>query len=103
MKIPVGNRISAFQSAVKPRQVRTVSVSKGQNGSAAARFDKVTISGSDNERSSFEMQLKGKISQDVRAATTTGMLASLQQQISEGKYQPDTTAIAHKMLFFEEA
>ncbi len=103
MKIPVGNNISTFQGAVQPVTVRQSSVSVGQKGNASRRFDKVTIKGTDTGHSSFEMQLTGRISQDVRAATTTGSLSALRRQIEMGEYQPDPVSIARKILFFEEA
>ena len=46
--------------------------------------------------------LVGKLSQEVRAATTTGDIAALRQQVSAGEYTPDPTAIAARMLFFGE-
>ncbi len=103
MKIPGGNRISSFQGAVHAIPVRQPYVAAQQNGKTAHRFDKVTISGTETGHSSFEMQLTGRISQDVRAATTTGSLSSLRQEIESGSYQPDPNMIARKMLFFEEA
>ncbi len=103
MKIPVGNHISAFQGNVQTLPARSSSAPSQQKGRASRRFDKVTISGADTGHSSFAMQLTGRIAQDVRAATTTGTISALQQQIKDGEYQPDPASIARKMLFLEEA
>ncbi len=102
MKIPVGNHISTFQGSVQAMPARASSAPSTQKGKASRRFDKVTISGTDTGQSSFAMQLTGRIAQDVRAATTTGTISALQQQIKEGEYQPDPASIARKILFLEE-
>ncbi len=103
MKIPGGNRISGFQGAVHTIPARQPYVAQPQSGNASHRFDKVTISGAETGHDSFEMQLTSRISQDVRAATTTGSLSSLRQEIEAGAYQLDPSVIARKILFFGEA
>lgn len=64
-------------------------------------FDCFTSSGQVN-RNSFEMELRGKITQDVRTATSSGMIAAVREEIQSGTYQPDPVAIARKMLLIEE-
>ncbi len=59
------------------------------------RFDSVSI---DNRRGSFEMELRGKLKQEIRAATSSGQIAELRERVQDGSYQPDVTAIARKML-----
>lgn len=102
MKIPVGNHISAFAGALQTRPARTASPAAKTQKSTARRFDQITISGSDAERNSFAAQLKERITQDARVATTTGTLITLRNEIEAGTYEPDPSAIARKMLFLGE-
>ena len=44
------------------------------------------------------MELRSKISQEVRTATSSGMISELRQQIQGGTYRVDPSAIAQKML-----
>ncbi len=69
---------------------------------APQRFDRFT-STAETGRSSYHMELRGRISQDVRTATSSGMVASLREEIQAGTYQPDPAAIARKMLLMTEA
>ncbi len=62
-------------------------------------FDKISIVSGD----SFQKQLLGKLSQEVRAATTTGTVSALREQVREGAYEVDPHAIARKLLFVWEA
>ena len=48
------------------------------------------------------MELVGRMTQEVRAATTTGDIASLRQQVSAGQYQPDPMSMAARILFLGE-
>ncbi len=61
-------------------------------------FDQVVVS-----ESSFQKQLVGKLSQEVRAATTTGTVAALRGQVRAGEYHVDPQAIARSLLFVWEA
>ena len=74
-----------------------------QRGGASRRFDSITLSGGDGARSSFEMELRGRISQEIRTATSSGQIAALREQVQSGNYQVDPRAIAKKMLLMEEA
>ena len=65
------------------------------------RFDSVTIRSAG--QSPFEMDLRGRISQEVRTATSSGMIAELQRQVQDGSYETDSTAVARKMLLLGEA
>lgn len=103
MKIPGGNSILPYSNVVQKYKSASSPVKAGTKTSAAKRFDQVTISGADTGQNHFAMQLKSKISQEVQTATTTGALAALRQEIEAGTYEPDPSAIARKMLFFEEA
>lgn len=79
----------------------------GQTGSIASRvnqrtkespagsFDRLIV-----RENSFQKQLVGKLSQEVRAAsTTTGTVAALRGQVETGEYQIDPHAIARSLLF----
>ncbi len=65
----------------------------------ARNFDQVEIVTED----SFQKQLLGKLSQEVRAATTTGTVAALREKVQAGEYEVDPQAIAKKLLFVWEA
>ena len=64
------------------------------------KFDSVTIS-TPSQDSRF-LGLVGKLSQEVRAATTTGDIASLRQQVADREYSPDPAAIAARIMFLGE-
>ncbi len=63
------------------------------------RFDSVTIAAS----SSRLMELRGKIAQEVRTATSSGQVSALREQVQNGTYQPDAMEIARRMLLIPEA
>ena len=48
------------------------------------------------------MELHSKLSQEVRTATTTGTLASLEEQVRAGEYKIDAANIAKKLLLLGE-
>lgn len=79
---------AAQSAAVRPEQ-------------SASRFDQFTSSG-ESGRSSFEMELRGRIFHDVRTATSSGMVSSLREELRSGAYQVDAGAVARKMLLMEE-
>ena len=64
-------------------------------------YDSLTISSS-SEESRFHMELVGRLSQEVRTATTTGDVQRLKHAVSTGQYTPDPMAIAARMLFLTE-
>lgn len=49
------------------------------------------------------MQMVGRLSQEVRTATTTGDIQALRQSVASGEYTPNPMAIAGRMLFLTEA
>ena len=67
-------------------------------GDMARRFDSVTIYAGEDRQSAHVMELRSKISQEVRTATSSGMIAELRSQIRGGAYSADPAAIARKML-----
>lgn len=66
------------------------------------KYDSVTLSSVPTKESRFHMDLVGRISQEVRTATTTGDIHTLQQEVASGSYSPDPAAIAARMLLLGE-
>lgn len=79
----------------KAGQKERAKVSLGNN-----KYDSVTIS-APSQDGRF-LGLVGRLSQEVRAATTTGDIASLRQQVASQEYTPDPMAIAARILFLGE-
>lgn len=82
----------------KPRAYGTAAA---RQGSAAEKFDQVTLSAHEGE-DPIKMELQSKLSQEVRTATTTGALVSLRDQVQSGQYQVDARSIAKKLLLLGE-
>ncbi len=99
MKIS-GANISAAETAARIYQGQS-GTARTQRSDVSRRFDSVTLSGGDGRRSSFEMELRSKISQEVRTATSSGQVAALREQVQNGTYQVDAREIARKMLLME--
>ena len=100
MKIS-GANVSAAETAARVYQGQS-GAAKLQKGEANRRFDSVTLS-EGGIRGSFEMELRGRLSQEVRTATSSGPVAALREQVKNGTYQIDAREIAKKMLLLEEA
>ena len=100
MKIS-GANISAAETAARVYQGQQGGTAKVQRGSVNRRFDSITLTGGDGKRSSYEMELRGKISQEVRTATSSGQIAALREQVQNGTYQVDARETARKMLLME--
>ena len=99
MKIP-GAGISSVEMAARVYQGQTGGTAKAKKSSANRRFDSVTLSG-EGARSSYEMELRGKLSREVRTATSSGQIAALREQVRNGTYQVDVRETARKMLLME--
>ena len=65
------------------------------------KFDSVTLS-ADSSVDSFHKTMVGRLTQEVRATTTTGDIRALRQEVAAGTYQPNPSAIAARMLFLGE-
>lgn len=104
MKITTGGGISVSPDVARPYASQTYNVSPAQKGEFSRRFDSVTISGEGNGRSSFALELKSRLTQEVRVASSyAGAVSSLRDEVQSGAYQPDPAAIARKMLLLGEA
>ena len=101
MKIS-GANISAAEAA-RVYQAQAGSLTRSERNGASRRFDSITLSGGDGVRGSYEMELRGRISQEVRTATSSGQVAALREQVQNGTYQVDVREIAKKMLLIGEA
>ena len=64
----------------------------------SGNYDSVTLSAASGD-SRFHMALVGRLSQEVRTATTTGDIAALRQQVADRQYTPDPMSIAARILF----
>jgi len=98
MKVPATGPVLETGRVYQPQGYASA---KTRRGGAASRFDRFTTSAED-ARSSFELQLRGRITQDVRTATSSGMVAAVREEIQEGSYTVDPYAIARKMLLMPE-
>lgn len=64
-------------------------------------YDSVDLSAPAGRRS-FQMEMVGRLSREVRTANTTGDIQELHREVSAGEYRPDPMAIAGRMLFLVE-
>ena len=108
MMIPGGANVppAAGRSRTYPQGqswgLTSTSTSSAQKEEAPARrFDSVMISEISGEKAALD--LKGRLSQEVRTATSTDMISSLREQIQNGTYRPDPMEIARKMLLMGES
>ena len=89
---PIG-RTKAYYTAQKRNGV--VQPASGHN------YDSATFSTPAGRRS-FQMEMVGRLAQEVRTANTTGDIQELRRKVSAGEYTPDPMAIAGRMLFLVE-
>ena len=97
MLIPGGAKITGTSGLTRTYPAQTHSIAPAQKGDFARRFDSVTISG-DNGVGSFAMELKSRVTQEVRTATSSETVAAIREQVQNGTYQIDAREIARKML-----
>ncbi len=92
------NGISPVPGAVRPGTARPAATSTA--GRVSGKYDQVTISS--HEGDPFMLELKSRLSQEVRTATTTGALSTLREEVQAGEYRIDAGNIARKMLLLGE-
>ena len=85
----------AQQAAVSPAPAQ-----KDDAVELSRRYDRVTLSAGG---ASAEAELRGRLSQEVRASASSERVAALREQIHRGEYHPDPAAIARSMLLAGEA
>ena len=75
-----------------------------RTASRDGRFDQVAVSGIPTEgEGRFRRDLVSRLSQEVRAATTTGEIQELRRQVQSRSYQPDAAEIAARLLLTKGA
>lgn len=90
-------------SSIGPAKVYRTRTGRGDRAQVApgsSSYDSVTLSAGGQD--SRFLGLVGRLSQEVRTATTTGDIAALRQQVAESRYTPDPMAIAARILFLGE-
>lgn len=93
-------------SALAPAQVYRTA--KGQenrvraSGETHNKFDSMSFSAPASGEDKFRMALVGRLTQEVRAAHTTGDIAALRAQVASGTYSVSPMAIAKRMLLLGE-
>lgn len=95
MLSPIG-RSKLYYTASTERDPHIPSAS-GENG----KFDSITLSTSADGTSRFK-DVVGRLTQEVRATTTTGDIRALRNEVASGNYRPNASAIAARMLFLGE-
>jgi len=101
MEVYFGSGITAASGALQTRGSRTAGAS-GRQENAARRFDSVSIGGTRPGNGGYAMALRSRLTQEVRASITPGRLSALREQVQDGTYRPDPTAIARQMLLMAE-
>ena len=61
-------------------------------------YDSITISNRLSDENRFRMDLVSRLSKEIRTSTTTGDVQALREQVANGTYQVDASAIAARML-----
>jgi len=95
----ISGAIPALTGAAQARPVRPAATA-GRSAKTERRFDSVRISGS--AQNAFEMRLRSKVTQEVRATGTMGNLSALRSQVQGGTYQTDALDLARNMLHLPE-
>ncbi|MBQ2697721.1 MAG: flagellar biosynthesis anti-sigma factor FlgM, partial [Clostridia bacterium] len=72
-----------------------------QAAAAGQKYDSVDITSHPAGESRF-LDMVSRLTQEVRAATTTGDIGTLRRQIEAGEYKVDAASIAARMLPLEE-
>ena len=88
-----------IQSAAQTRRTDKTDTLRTDKTDAVRRFDSVSIE--NGRHASFELELRGRLKQEIRAATSSGQVAALSDEIRSGDYSPDPAAIARKLLLME--
>ena len=70
--------------------------------SSTSQYDSSSFSTISDEARRFHMDTVGRLTQEVRTATTTGKIQELRKAVTSGEYVPDPAEIAKRMLFFPE-
>ena len=101
MMIPGGANVSPTAGAARKYPQGRYSSPAQKEEALTRRFDSVMISEIGGEKAALD--LKSRLSQEVRTTTSTDMVSALREQIQNGTYQPDPREIARKMLLMGES
>lgn len=96
---------SSAITSVGPAKVYRASTERETRVRTAAEprnYDSVTLSSASTGENRFRMELVGRLTREVRTATTTGDINALRQQVSSGRYAADPAAIARRMMLLAE-
>ena len=105
MKISAAGQLAAAEaarSAYQPPALSGTAAQAAQKSDYLRRFDSVTLTNS-GAHTNFELELRSKLSQEVRTATSSGAVSKLRDEVRSGAYRPDTMMTARKMLLWGEA
>lgn len=97
MMIPGDARITGAAGLQRAYPVKGFSAAKTGKGEFARRFDSFSIS-ENSTADTYALDLKSKLTQEVRTATSSEQIAAIREQIQSGSYQVDAREIAKKML-----
>lgn len=94
------NGIAPVGGPVRTGRTRPAAAVRAVHAEAEGKYDQVTIRSHENDP--FMMEMKSRIAQDVRTATTTGEISALHDRVQAGEYKIDAGNIARKMLLLGE-
>ena len=97
------SRTRAYSPLQKTDTRAAGSVRTDRTGSADARYDSISLSGSAQQSNAPDFrQLVSSLSQQVRTYNTTGKVQELRAQVQSGTYTISPSDIAARMLLLEE-
>lgn len=97
------SRTRAYSPLQKTDTRATGPVRTDRTGSADARYDSISLSGSTQQSSAPDFrQLVSSLSQQVRTYNTTSKVQELRAQVQSGAYTISPSDIAARMLLLEE-
>ncbi|MBS5144351.1 MAG: hypothetical protein KHY89_02375 [Butyricicoccus pullicaecorum] len=92
--------LNNYISPISPRMIRSGErIDCEPHREDVGNFDKVTLQRSNlSPEQSFTLEMIGRVTQEVRAATTTGDIQSLHDKVAAGQYQIDVDEIVRRIL-----
>lgn len=106
MAVLTSSGYSGAISALAPAQVCRTAKGQGHRvrspGEKINKYDSVSFSAPASGEDKFRRALVGRLTQEVRAAHTTGDIAALRNQVASGTYAPDAMTVARRMLLLGE-
>lgn len=75
---------------------------KTQGDSFQASYDSASFSAALKGEEAVRANMVGRLTQEVRASTTTGTVQELRRAVAADEYVPNPMAIAGKILFMSE-